>query len=177
MASVATALPRPLTARPKLRRNLAVLGRAGTTEVRFVKRIDNSRLRREVDPRKQRECYRLLALLVLVFAFGFAYAWQHFQCLRLGYEIQALKDERAAMQQLNRQLRLEQASLADPQRIDTLAQGEGLTAATPRQLIQAGSVAPTASSPEFARNVLEPVLAATPDSVPGSPGKTPSKEQ
>jgi len=177
MATIATALPRPPTARPRLRRNPPVSGLAGTTDVLFVKHIENSRLRREVDRSKQRECYRLLALLVLVFAFGFAYAWQHFQCLRLGYDIQGLKDERTALQQLNRQLRLEQASLADPQRIDTLAQGEGLTAATPRQLIQAGSVAPTASSPEFARNVLEPVLAATPDSVPGSPGKTPSKEQ
>jgi cell division protein FtsL len=177
MASVATALPRPLTARPKLRRNLPVSGRAGTTEVRFVKRINNSRLRREVDRSKQRECYRLLALLVLVFAFAFAYAWQHFQCVRLGYEIQSLKEQRAAMQQLNRQLRLEQASLADPQRIDLLAQGQGLAAPTPRQVIQVGQVPPAASSTEFAGNVLEPAPAAEPDSVPGSHRKSSSKEQ
>ncbi len=179
MASVATALPRPLTARPKLRRKLPVSGRVGTTEVRFVKRIDNSRLRREVDRSKQRECYRLLALLVLVFAFGFAYAWQHLQCLRLGYEIQRSKDQRAALQQLNQQLRLEQASLADPQRIDLLAQGEGLTAPTPRQVVQVGPVSPAASSTEFAGNVLgpAPAVAAEPDSVPGSHRKTLSKEQ
>jgi len=177
MASVAAESSKPSTARPKLRRNLPVSGRAGTTEVRFVKRINNSRLRREVDRRKQRECYRLLALLVLVFAFGFAYAWQHFQCLRLGYENQGLKDQRAALQQLNRQLRLEQASLADPQRIDMLAQQEGLTAPTPRQVIQVGPVPTTGSGTEFAGNVLEAAPAASPDSGSESHGKAASKEQ
>jgi len=142
-----------------------------------VKRIDNSRLRHEVDHTKQRECYRLLALLVLVFGLGFAYAWQHFQCVRLGYEIQSLKDQRAAMQQLNRQLRLDQASLADPQRIDLLAQGKGLTAPTPQQVIQVGPDSPAASSTEFAGNVLEPAPAAGLDSVPGSHRKASSKEQ
>ena len=142
-----------------------------------MKRINNSRLRRDVDRSKQRECYRLLALMVLVFAFGFAYAWQHFQCLRLGYEIQGLKDQHAALLQLNRQLRLEQASLADPQRIDMLAQQEGLGAPTPRQVIQVGSVPATASGTEFAGNVPETAPAAAPDSVAGSHRSAPAKEQ
>jgi len=175
MAS-ATALPRPLTPRPRVPPRPTVSSRVATREVVFVKRYDNSRLRREVDRSKQRECYRLLALSVLVFCFGFAYAWQHFQCLSLGYEIQQAKEQRTALEQLNRQLRLEQASLADPQRIDTLAQEQGLTAPTPRQVIEVGPVPAAGSSTEFAGNVLAPVPAAPPGSAPGQPQKISSKE-
>jgi len=157
---MANVLPRPPAALPKVRRYGLRPAVAGTTEVRFVKRINNSRLRREVDGSKQRDCYCLFALLVVVFVCGFAYGWQHFQCVRLGYEIQELKDQRSALQQFNRQLRLEEASLADPQRIDALAQSEGLTAPTPRQVIQVGPAAQPESQAEFAGNVLQPAPAA-----------------
>jgi len=79
------------------------------------------------------------------------------QCVRAGYEIEDLKAQRAAAQEWNRQLRLQQAALADPQRIDTLARKElGMVSPSPRQVIQWGGAEeaspPQPESAEFARN-------------------------
>jgi cell division protein FtsL len=153
MATIAVALPK---AKRRLRSQPAG-GRAGFTDICFVKRIDNSHLRREVDREKRRECFCLLGLGVLVFLFGLHVAWQSFQCVRDGYQIEAVKSQRAALEEWNHQLRLEQASLADPQRIDTLARRNlGLAPPAPQQVIRVGGAAAGAGetgSPEFARNL------------------------
>ena len=63
---------------------------------------------------------------------------------------------RAALEEWNRQLALERASLADPQRIDTLARRDlGLSLPQPQQVIRLEGAAPAAeaSSAEFARNL------------------------
>jgi cell division protein FtsL len=80
-------------------------------------------------------------------------ASQHFQGVRYGYQIEQLKAERTALEEWNRQLRLEQASLADPQRIDTLARRKlGLTPPKPEQVVpMGGETKAPAESPEFAR--------------------------
>jgi len=153
MATVAVTLPKPRR-RPA---NPLAGGRARFPEIYFVKQIDNSRLVREVDPEKRRECFRLLPLGILVFLSGLLFSWQHLQCVRAGYEIEDLKAQRAAAQEWNRQLRLQQAALADPQRIDTLARKDlGMVSPSPRQVIQWGgadAASPSqAESAEFARN-------------------------
>ena len=108
-------------------------------EFYFVKHIDNSRLAREVDPVRRRECYGMLGLGVLAFTFMLVFAWQHFQCVQYGYRIEQLKTQKATLEQWNHQLRLEQASLADPQRIDRLARHElGLASPAPQQIIRVG---------------------------------------
>jgi cell division protein FtsL len=153
MATVAVALPRTKR-RP---RTQPAGGRAGFTDIHFVKRIDNSRLRREVDREKRRECFCLLGLVVLVFLFGLHVAWQSFQCVRDGYQIEEVKAQRAALLEWNSALRIQHASLADPQRIDTLARRQlGLASPGPQQVIRVGGgrAAPeTAGDPEFARNL------------------------
>jgi cell division protein FtsL len=153
MATAAVTLPKPRR-RPA---NALAGGRARFPEIYFVKQIDNSRLVREVDQEKRRECFRLLRWGILVFLFVLLFSWQHLQCVRAGYEIEELKAQRAAEQEWNRQLRLEQAALADPQRIDTLARKDlGMVSPSPQQVIQWGGAqaapAPGAESPEFARN-------------------------
>jgi cell division protein FtsL len=152
MATNAITLPRARR-RP---RNQPTAGRANFPEVYVLKKIDNSRLRREVDLRKRRECFRLLGPAVLIFLFLLLFAWQHFQCIRIGYQIEQLKVERESLEQWNHQLRLEQASLADPQRIDALAREKlGFTFPRADQVIQVGpsdARRPAVESPEFARN-------------------------
>ncbi len=151
MATAALSIPRARR-RP---RNEPAAGRASFPEIYFVKHIDNSRLRREVDLEKRRECFGLLGLGILVFLFGLLIAWQHFQCVRNGYALEQLKIERATEEQWSRQLHLEKASLADPQRIDTLARRElGLVSPQPQQVIQVGggAGATQAESPQLARN-------------------------
>jgi len=128
-------------------------GRATVPDVYFVKRIDNSRRRREVDPEKRQECYSLLGLGILVLLFCLLLARQHFQHLRYGYQIQELKAQRATLEEWNRRLRLDEASLADPQRIDAYARQKlGLAPPAPQQVIHIGPLSPVpASDPVFAR--------------------------
>jgi cell division protein FtsL len=48
-------------------------------------------------------------------------AWQHFELLQHGYEIEQMQRERAAEEEIKRHLRLEIESLRDPKRIEGLA--------------------------------------------------------
>ena len=153
MATVAVSLPGSKR-RP---RNEPVAGRAPYPEIYFVKHIDNSRLQREVDHEKRRECFSLLVLGTLAFLFIMLFAWQHFECVRYGYMIQQLKQEQAEMVERNHNLKVQFASLSDPQRIDTLARSElGLAPPKPNQIIQIGDpegLHSRAAAREFARNV------------------------
>src|SRR5208337_1618041 len=145
MATAAVTLPKTRR-RP---RNVPAAGRANFPEFYFVKHIDNSRLVREVDVERRRECFSLLGLGVLVFLFVLLFAWQHFQCVRYGYQIEQFKAERATLEEQNHQLRLVQAALADPQRIDTLARTQlGMVSPSPQQVIRMGGPDPVADSPE-----------------------------
>lgn len=119
--------------RPKARRATAP---AAAADICFLKRIDNSRLVREVDRETRRECFGLLGLGVLVFLFVLLIAWQHFQCVRYGYQIESAKAQRETLKEWNHQLRLDRAGLEDPQRIDVLARKRlGLEPLHPEQVI------------------------------------------
>ena len=153
MATAAVTLPKPRR-RPL---NPLAAGRASLPEIYFTKRIDNSRLVREVGLEKWRECFSLLGLGILAFLFVLLFSWQHLQCVRAGYEIEGLKTQRVELQEWNHHLRLAQAALADPQRIDTLARKDlGMVSPSPQQVIQwGGADAPSPPQPEsaeFARN-------------------------
>lgn len=105
------------------------------TEFYTVKRIDNSRLVRSVAPERLRECARLVALGGLLAAVALLYAWQHFQCIQLSYQLEALKAERVQAGELNQQLRLEVAGLRSPMRIDAIARRQlGLNVPVPGQI-------------------------------------------
>ena len=152
---MATAVMLPKTA-PRARRELAS-GRAPFPEIYFRKPIDNSRLRRDVDPAKRRQCYSLLGLGVMVFFFLLLISWQHFQCVRYGYQIQQLRSEQASLEDVNSKLRMEEASLADPQRIDNLARTQlGLAPPQPGQVIPLGvSAVSSEQGTEYARNLTK----------------------
>lgn len=162
MASLATTFPRSRV-KTKRPRSQPVSGRTSLPVFYTVKCIDNSRLRREVNPEQRRECFALLGLGVLIFGFVFLFAWQHFQCVRYGYQIEQLKLQQATLEEWNHKLRIEQASLADPQRIDILARQSGLASPSPQQVIRVGpSGSAPISNPEMARIIpnLGPATAA-----------------
>ena len=76
---------------------------------------------REVDEARQRELWKsagVAGFLVIVLLFS---AWQHFELLRHGYQIEELNRERAAEEEAGRQLRLEIDTLRSPKRIEALA--------------------------------------------------------
>ncbi len=105
------------------------------TEFYTVKRIDNSRLVRPVAPHRLRECCRLVALGGLLAGVALLYAWQHFQCIQLRYQLEEVKTERAQTAELNQQLKLEVAALRSPMRIDAIARRQlGLSVPVPGQI-------------------------------------------
>ena len=105
------------------------------TEFHTVKRIDNSRLVRQLAPDRLRECCRLVLLGAVLAGGGLFYAWQHFQCIQLNYQLEELKAERGRAAELNVQLKLEAATLRSPMRIDVIARRQlGLTVPVPGQV-------------------------------------------
>src|SRR5690242_6193006 len=98
----------------------------GTPEIYFTKAIDNSRLVKVEDPRRTREMRQFGIALVCFFMLVMGYAFQHFKAIEYGYKIEALKSQRTSMVEMNRALRLEEASLRDPERIDRMARDLGL---------------------------------------------------
>ncbi len=126
------------------------------TEFYTVKRIDNSRLVRMASPNLWRQTCRLVALAALLAAVVLLYAWQHFECLQLGYQLEELKSQRAEAAELNQQLHLEAASLRSPMRIDLVAQQRlGLTVPLPGQVAPAES--PSGDELAQARSALSPL--------------------
>lgn len=97
-----------------------------TPEIYFNKAIDNSRLVKVEDPQRVREIRMFSIAAAVLFSFIMIYAWQHLSSIEYGYKIEAQKIERDALLEQNRALRLEDASLRDPDRIEQLAARMGL---------------------------------------------------
>jgi len=129
---------------------------SGTPEVYFYKDIDNRPLVKVEDPRRTREMRQFGIALSCLFLFVMAYAFQHFKAIEYGYKIEALKSQRDGLVEMDRALRLEEASLRDPERIDRMARELGL------QSPQAGQVIRIDATPEGAASV---VASLTPVSV------------
>lgn len=104
-------------------------------EFRTVKRIDNSRLVRHVEPAKQKNLYKTAGLGGVVALFFLFYIFQHFRCIDLSFELERLKQEQAKVAILNSELKLQIANLRDPMRIDVIARKRlGLTEPLPIQV-------------------------------------------
>ncbi|MBI3404585.1 MAG: cell division protein FtsL [Acidobacteria bacterium] len=110
------------------------------TEFYTRKKIDNSRLVRSKAPGRVGHYCRVIGLSSMMAGGGMAWAWQHFQCIQLGYQLEELKAERSQALELNVQLKLEAAGLRSPERIDAIARGRlGLTAPLPGQVTPVSS--------------------------------------
>lgn len=99
------------------------------------KPIHNSRVMRPAAPHRIREMVRLVTLGTLIAAMALLYAWQHFSCIQMSYQVEALKSKRSQAMELNQELRLEEAGLRAPARIDEIARRQlGLTVPVPGQI-------------------------------------------
>jgi cell division protein FtsL len=108
----------------------------GTPEIYFRKTIDNSRLVKVEDPRRAREMKYFGIALCVLFLLVMGYALQHFRAIEYGYQIEALRGQRDGQLEMNRALRLEEASLRDPERIDVMARKLGLQSPQPGQVMR-----------------------------------------
>ena len=119
--------PRARSAKLRAAERARVTGRdrRGATmepfEYAIKKDVRNNPIVREVDEARQRELWKSVGVagfLVLVLLFS---AWQHFELLRHGYQVEQMQRERAAEEEAGRQLRLEIETLRSPKRIEALA--------------------------------------------------------
>src|SRR5205085_6865707 len=90
-------------------------------EYAIRKDVRNNPIVREIDETRQRELWKSVGVagfLVLMLLF---WAWQQFELLRHGYQVEELQRQHAAEEDIARHLRLEIETLRSPRRIETLA--------------------------------------------------------
>jgi cell division protein FtsL len=130
-----------------MERNLSLLAaqqrarRGPTPEVFFIKRFDNSRLVKADDPQRVREMRTFACAMALLFGLIMMYGWQHLSAIEYGYHIEAEKQQMQQLEEQNRQLRLTEAQLGDPARIDQMARQLGLSAPHPGQVVRPDATA------------------------------------
>ena len=76
------------------------------------------------------------AVMTVLFALVMVYVWQHFSAIDIGYKVEAQKTQIEQLREQNRQLRLTEAQLTEPARIDILARQLGLDVPQPGQVIR-----------------------------------------
>jgi cell division protein FtsL len=90
-------------------------------EYAIKKDVRNNPIVREVDEARQREMWKSVGIAGFLVAVLLFSAWQHFELLRHGYQIEQLQRDRAAEEETTRRLRLEIETLKSPKRIEALA--------------------------------------------------------
>ena len=131
-------------------------------EIHLEKRIVNNSVIRQTDSKSHRD-YIVVTALAAIFLFGlFAYGWQHYQWIQYGYRIEEAQKKKEQLAETGRQLRLERASLSNPQRIDSIARKQlGMVVPAPGQLVTFNPDAPlTIPSPQRQQPARQPQPAA-----------------
>jgi len=110
--------------------------RGPTPEMFFTKHLDNTRLVKADDPERHREMRTFTMVMTLLFALTMVYVWQHFSAIEVGYNVEAQKQSVEQLREVNHQLRLSEAQLSDPGRIDQIARQLGLNTPLPGQVVR-----------------------------------------
>jgi cell division protein FtsL len=106
-----------------------------TPEFYFARRFDNSRLVKAPDPVRLREMRIFSAAAAFLFSLVMIYGLQHFYAIESGYRVESEKQVRDQLREENRQLRLSEAQLSQPGRIDSMARQLGLAEPQPGQVV------------------------------------------
>jgi cell division protein FtsL len=106
-----------------------------TPEFHFPRHFDNSRLVKAPDPVRVREMRIFSAAVAVLFSLVMIYGLQHFYAIEGGYRVESEKQMRDQLREENRQLRLSEAELTQPGRIDQMAHQLGLAEPQPGQVI------------------------------------------
>lgn len=106
-----------------------------TPEFYFTRHFDNTRLVKASDPVRVREMRVFAAAVTLLFSLIMIYGLQHFSAIESSYRVESEKQVLEQLKEQNRQLRLAEAQLTQPQRIDGLARELGLAEPQPGQVV------------------------------------------
>jgi cell division protein FtsL len=126
-----------------------------TPEIIFTKHFDNSRLVKASDPVRVRQMRIFSAAVAVLFSLVMVYGLQHFSAIEGSYRVESEKQQLNQLREENRQLRLAEAELSQPGRIDALARHFGLAAPVPGQVVHEVS-RPDATAPVYAQFTLPP---------------------
>jgi len=121
-----------------------------TPEFYFTHHIDNSRLVKAPDPVRVREMRLFSAAIAVLFSLIMVYGLQHFYAIENGYRVESEKQAVEQLRENNRQLKLAEAQLSQPGRIDLMARQLGLAEPAPGQVIHPNA-RPDAIGPVMAR--------------------------
>lgn len=133
--------------------------RVRTPEFHFARHFDNSRLVKAPDPVRTREMRIFSVAVSLLFLLVMGYGLQHFYAIESSYRVESEKQALEQLREENRQLRLSQAELTQPGRIDQMARQLGLAEPQPGQVIHPNA-RPDVSAPAYAQ--------MTPPAAPGN---------
>ena len=122
-----------------------------TPEIIFTHHFDNSRLVKAADPVRARQMRVFSAAMTVLFSLIMVYGLQHFHAIESSYRIESQKQTLDQLREENRQLRLSEAQLTQPGRIDGMARQLGLAEPHPGQVVRAPSHFEN-SAPVFAQN-------------------------
>ncbi len=106
-----------------------------TPEFYFARHFDNTRLVKAPDPVRVREMRVFTAAVTVLFSLIMIYGLQHFSAIESSYRVESEKQVLEQLKEQNRQLRLTEAQLTEPQRIDGLARELGLAEPQPGQVV------------------------------------------
>ena len=123
-----------------------------TPEFYFTKHFDNTRLVKAPDPARVREMRVFAAALTFLFSLAMIYGLQHFSAIERSYRVEVKKQLVNQLREENRQLRLSEAQLTQPGRIDGMARQLGLAAPQPGQVVHP-SARVDASAPALAQMI------------------------
>jgi hypothetical protein len=124
--------------------------RVRTPEFYFTKHFDNSRLLKASDPVRVRQMRSFAAAATVLFSLIMIYGLQHFYAIESSYHVESEKQAVEQLREENRQLRLTEAELTQPGRIDGLARRFGLAAPQPGQVVHPNA-APVNGAPVLAQ--------------------------
>jgi cell division protein FtsL len=112
-------------------------------EYAIRKDVRNNPIVRELDKVRQQELWTSAGMAAFVVLVLLVSAWQHFELLQHGYEVEQMQRERAVEEDAARQLRLEIETLRSLKRVEMIATGElHLVAPTADQAIVIERVMP-----------------------------------
>jgi cell division protein FtsL len=131
--------------------------RVRTPEFHFTKNFDNSRLVKASDPVRVRQMRSFAAAVTVLFSLIMVYGLQHFYAIESGYRIESEKQVVEQLREQNRQLKLTEAELDQPGRIDMLARQYGLAAPQPGQIVHPNA-APAGNDGPVLAQITPPAL-------------------
>src|SRR5260370_13392358 len=142
MATLATMLRKFDTGRPEPRRaevarpNPYMLRALPNEDIFFhSKRLDNTRLVREADPRARAECWSTIGAVCALAVVLITWLAPGVACITAGYQIEALKQESQRLKNESRGLEVEEAKLVGPERLQQLAKDRKMGNPTKDQIV------------------------------------------